>query len=178
MRISWARSPNNWRRVDSTDSSRCGHLVEGLCQSSNSSPTAEVTPGCRRALGDRGRGRGDLGDGALQTPAEIGGHHQCGQRGQRDRNSDGDRGRVTVCLLGVELLIGWWATPAWRRCSRNRGGPTMTATTQWWPRRRRAPAPEPATGRTPTPDRDGRRRPPVLSLAGSHPVSHSAHGDQ
>ena len=55
-------------------------------------------------LRNRDRARGDLGDGALQTPAQVGGDHERRQSRDRDRDGDGDRGGVPVSLFGVELL--------------------------------------------------------------------------
>jgi hypothetical protein len=63
-------------------------------------------PNVVAALGNSGCGRGDFGDRALHAPAEIGGHHECGQSCRDDRDRDGDRGGVRIGLFGVELLVG------------------------------------------------------------------------
>ena len=84
-----------------------GHPVESDCQ------IVEFVAQLRRgdpnvvvSLGDRGRRSRQLRDRALQTPAQVGGDHERGQRGDGDRHRDRQRSGVLVGLLGVELLVG------------------------------------------------------------------------
>ncbi|GAY15043.1 hypothetical protein MSZK_17690 [Mycobacterium sp. shizuoka-1] len=84
----------------------CRHGVEGPGE--RVEVGAEVRrrdPGVEAAVGDPGRRGGDLGQRALQAPADVPGDHQRGQCGGRDRDGHGDRGRVGIGLLGVELLV-------------------------------------------------------------------------
>ena len=58
------------------------------------------------ALRHRAGGRGQFGDGALQSAADVGGDDERGQCGDRDRDRDRDGGGSTVGLLGVKLFVG------------------------------------------------------------------------